>query len=204
MALTLTNLTAAITNSKVQNIAVASTVGAVVGGPMKIDNEYMVCTAVVPSFTISVRSRGNEGSAAVAHDVNAPVLFGVTGADFPAVPTGSWNILPPQTDDVLSIGQNQTITPPLKNTTYIITCPTACAITLLSGSPAQVGITLTFISNTAFSHVITYAAGFFAGVNTVATFPAKVGASLFTEVGVNGILAALGTGNDAADVAFTA
>lgn len=204
MSLTLTNLTAAITNSRVQNLAVASTSGAVVGAPMKIDNEYMVCTAVTPPNTISVRSRGNEGSAAVAHDVNAPVLFSATASDFTQVPTGSWNILPATSDDVLSIGQNQTITPPLRNTTYFITCPTACAITLASGSPAQAGVTMMFISNTPFAHVITYGAGFLGGVNTVATFPAKVGATLLTEVGLSGVVAAVGTGNDAADVVFTA
>ncbi len=207
MPLTLSSLTAAISASKVQQIPVASTTGAVANAPMKIDNEYMVCTAIVVAGSpgiVNVRSRGNEGSAAVAHDVNAPVLFSASGADWINVPTGQINLVPPTADDVLSLGQDQTVTVPTKNTTYIITKASICNLTLSSGSPAQVGTQMTFISNTAFAHVLTYAAGFLGGINTVATLPAKVGASFIVEVGVNGILTTLGSGAPAADVAFTA
>jgi len=201
MALSSTTLTAAISPTRLSNIPVASAAAVTVGQPLKIDAEFMYCVSVnLVANTVTVRMRGSDGIA-VAHDVNAIVTSSASGADWPALPAGSGGIAPPSQDDVVTLGQDQTVTVPAKNTTYLIQKGSAAAITVAGGTAAQVGVQMTFISGTAYAHALTYAGGFLAGANTVATFAAKVGASLVVEVGASGVLSAIN--NPSANVTLT-
>ncbi len=146
-----------------------------------------------------VRGRGSDGTAAVAHDILAPVSTSSVAGDFPAVPTGGVDNRPPYVDDIVAVGQNGVIAVPNKNTTFLLTKASALATTTLGApSKGQNGLRLTFTSQTAAAHVITATTLFADAVtgspHTTATFAAFIGASL-TVVADNGlwnIVAAVG------------
>lgn len=171
---------------------------------VKIDDEYMICTGVPVSGTITVRSRGSEGTVAKAHDILAIVQTSSAASDFPPTPTGSANVQPPFGDDVVTLGADTTFVAagtaassgtqplPTKNTTYIITKASASAITMITASAAQVGVRMTFVSGTANAHVITYTPGVYGDTTSsdLLTFAAKVGASCVLVVGYTGLIGA--------------
>lgn len=179
MALTQTTLTSDITAGQL-TFAVGSTTGFAAGQPILIDGEYMYCVSVPVSGTVTVRGRGSEGTAAAAHDTLANVATSATFSDFPAVPVGGVNILPPYVDDIVAVGENGTIACPNKNTTYLLTKASALASTTLAQpTTGQNGLRVTFTSQTAAAHVIT--AGMEDGTtggSTTATFTAFKGASM--------------------------
>jgi hypothetical protein len=199
MALVTTTLLAPIASNVLRNIAVGNAALFQPGIPVKIDNEYMVCVSTnVVANTITVRARGNEGTMAEPHDINAIVVTSTVGpSDFPLIPpAGNSLIDPPAADDLVTIGATgETIAVPTRNTTYVIAATSAAAITLVSGTPAQTGIQLEFVSQGAYAHTITYAAGFTTPTGTLATFTAKAGSSLLVEVGPLGVLYVVAANN---------
>lgn len=121
---------------------------------MQIDGEQMYFVELIASGTVRVRSRGANGTLAVAHDILAPVSMGAP-ADFAAYPSGGVSPRPPYVDDIVSYGEDGAIAVPNKNTTIYLTKGSAGAYTLAAPTFAQNGVRLTITSQTAFAHVIT-------------------------------------------------
>jgi len=218
MALTNTTLAAAC-DAKQNTLSITSTssgfpaVGAY-STPlqiMRVDGEDMLISTVVASGIVKVAMRGYNGTAAVPHDLLAVVSTSSAASDFLAVPTGGVSQRPPYVDDIVTLGEDTVFAAagtaatagvqpyPIKNTTYIITKASACAITLIAvgattpaPSSATMGVTMTFIAGTAQAHTVTYGPGFDGDTTTsdVATANSKVGAVLIVKVGYTGLLAA--------------
>lgn len=178
MALTATTAAAAVSIND-QSFNATSASGATVGGVARIDNEFTVITAINGTL-ISIR-RGLDGSKQVAHNLLAPVTFGLT-SDFPAPGPARLTQVDPA-DDAQSYGATGAIDPTLftaQRTTVVLTKATAAAMTIVGPSKAQDGIEVTILSATAAAHTVTYTAGFYADTTSsdVATFAAKAGASM--------------------------
>lgn len=161
MALTATTLSAALLATDTQ-ISLTSTTGFPAVGLkgqsqlMKVDNEYMYVTTVPASGSVVVRSRGADGTAAVAHSTLAYVQTSSDPADFPSFAAQATSAIPPYEPDVVTLGSNVTIACPAKDTTYLIDKATAIAITLSAPTTAQDGRVIRFIVLTAtLAHVIT-------------------------------------------------
>lgn len=188
MALNATTLSSAMTLA--DNIAiVASATGATVGQPVQIDNEWAVVIKV-SGTQITLRSRGDQGTAAVPHNAGAPVVFsdGTAGdlADLPPAKTSA--AFPGAVyDDEVAYSVSGAISVPRKNTLAILTKAGVAAMTLAAPSKADNGVVLTILSQTANAHTVTYTAGFYGDTTSsdVATFAAKAGASM-TLVAYNG------------------
>lgn len=179
---------------------------------MRVDGEDMLVVSVPASGQVRVAERGYNGTVAVPHDILAVVATTLTASDWLTNPTGSSTPRPQYVDDIVTIGEDTVfaaagtvasagIQPyPTKNTTYIITKASACAITLIAvgattpaPSSASMGVTLTFINGTAAAHTVTYGPGFNGNTTTsdVATSNSLVGASLLVRIGYTGLLSAL-------------
>lgn len=205
MAFTTTTLAAACSASELQLTCTDTTgagfpaVGAApVNQPLQIDGEIMFLVSTLSKATpgvIKVARRGSEGTYAVAHDILAPVRTSATPGDFSQPSTPAIGDITPAVDANVTLGQDQAIVPPLVSTTYYITKASAAALTITGPANAQPGTRLTFISQTAFAHTLTYTPGF--GNSTtatdVATFSATLPAVLVVEVGANGQLWAVST-----------
>jgi hypothetical protein len=157
---------------------------------MQINGEFMYHVETIASGTVRVRSRGADGTLAVAHDLLSNVSMGAPG-DFPAYPVGAEAPRPAFDDDIVSVGENGVIAVPTKNTTIYLTKATALTTTTL-GAPtqAQNGLRLTITSQTAAAHVITATAllgdAASGSPEDTATFDAFIGASM-TLVASDGI-----------------
>jgi hypothetical protein len=152
------------------------------GQPVQVDNELMFVANVLNATQVKVRMRGSDGTVAVAHDVNAPVVTSASPGDFPAVPFGQFVLHPPAMPETFSYGADGALRIPLKDAKALITKPSAGAFTLAAPSLANGTIEYVITSTTAFAHVITTVSLFDTGAagspfNT-ATFPAQLGASL--------------------------
>jgi len=198
MSLTRTSTSAAITANQITNLGITSTssgfpAAGVVGSRqlVQIDGEFMLLDQVVASGVINVLQRGYNGTAAVAHDILAPVITSASNSDFVAVGVGALDSRPPYVDDQFNVGQNGAIPVPVKNTTYLLTKATALASTTLA-APAkdQDGLRVTLTSATSAAHVImatTLLADAVSGSpHTTATYAAFIGASLTLEA-ANGV-----------------
>lgn len=195
MALTRTTLTAAITSSQL-TFGVGNTtsgfppVGTIAASqPCIIDNEAMYIVAVPVAGTITVRSRGADGTAAVAHDILAPVVTSANPQDFPPYQPGAVVQRPTTEPAVITLGQDGTIVSPAEDTIAYIAKASAAAVTLQAPSTALNGLTLLITSQTAFAHVVTATSLFNTGAGALlstATFPVQPGASL-TLVSQNGL-----------------
>jgi len=151
-----------------------------------VDSEVMytiagVCQAV--SGIIKVRSRGADGTTAVAHDILAPVVTTSTGSDWTSSQPGADTTQPPYRDAIVTVGQNGTIAVPTQNTTILLNKATALSSTTLAAPAAdQDGMRVTITSLTAAAHVITatslLADGASGSPHTTATFAAYKGATL--------------------------
>lgn len=176
-------------------------VGAISSGNqyrMLIDGEFMYIVETIAAGSVRVRSRGADGTLAVAHDINSNVSMGVPG-DFPAIPAGAVSERPAYVDDLVSVGENGVIAIPTRNTTFYLTKGSALASTTLAApTQAQNGLKLIFTSQTAFAHVITATTLIGDAVSgsphTTATFAAFVGASMTLEAsdGVWNLIANVG------------
>jgi hypothetical protein len=158
---------------------------------MQVDDEYMLIQVVPASGTVKLMQRGYNGSAAVAHDILAPVSTSSDPNDWAGVPVGEVVNRPPDFDAVRSIGENGVIPVPTQPTTYVITKATALATTTLAAPPKdQDGLRVTFTSQTAAAHVITatslLADAVTGSPHTTATFAAFIGATI-TLIADNGL-----------------
>jgi len=187
MALTNTTLAAAAAVGDT-TIKVTATTGFAVGQAIRVDNEIMAQSAAAVGTVIPVR-RGLEGSAQIAHGILADVVTGLAG-DWPSAPAGESVAVPPAPGR-RSVGVDTTFATadfPPGDTTYVITKATAAALTVGAPSKAQNGLRLTFLSATAAAHTVTSAAGFYGDTtgSDIATFAAKVGASMTIEAQAGG------------------
>tara|TARA_R110000868_G_scaffold36286_2_gene128969 strand:+ start:1320 stop:1994 length:675 start_codon:yes stop_codon:yes gene_type:complete len=216
MALTTTSLSAACSASDL-TLAITSTssgfpaVGTYASPSqvLQVDGEKMLIQVVPVSGTVKVMQRGYDRTAAAAHDILAPVYTSSNPQDFAAVATGLDSLRPTGSSQLLSIGEDLTFTAagtapvtgtslpiPSKDTTYFVTKATAAAITLISATSAQAGLTLTFVNAAAVANVITYTPGFLGDTTSsdLATSAQKVGASFSIKCGPSGLWAPLNTG----------
>jgi hypothetical protein len=191
MALTSTTLAGAISATDLA-LPVAAVTGFVVGQPVMVDSEIIGGVVSVVGSSLNVRTRGDAGSAAIAH---ANLSLVVTGpvAELPPLPN------PYAVPTRLTIDADATITvdPMAVNPiTYVIMKGSAAALILAAPTKAQNGLRVTFRSGTAFAHVITYAAGFYGDTtgSDTATWAAKIGASATFEAN-NGTWGVLALGN---------
>jgi hypothetical protein len=180
MALTATTL-AADADAQTLRFAVTSSTGATVGGFMRVDGEYMKIVAIPVTNTIDVRARGDRGGVAVAHDILAPVTFGLD-TDMVALPTAEDRPIPAKDFDLKHIGENIAALPcPVRDTVYFINKASALASTVL-GNPGkdQNGLRVTFINTTDYAAVVTVADCHdgSTGAHTTLTSPAYEGATL--------------------------
>lgn len=193
MALQSLQLSAAITASAVTWPVTSTAAFPPVGTPfvnqtVLVDSEFAVCVGVPAAGFITVRSRGTEGTVAVAHDVLANVYTTSNNADWGPIPSAVTVTIDPTDDGVVSIGQDGAIPLPLSNTVVNINKATALAGTLAAPSLVDNGLALLITSQTAAAHVITATGllrdGTTATGNTL-TFTAVAGATV-TLIAENG------------------
>lgn len=185
MALTQTSISAALSADALV-LAATSATGATVGGFAKVDGEFMVITAI-NGTAITVRSRGDQGTAAVAHKVLAPLVFGLA-TDLQSM-LGPTEVLAPVflDYDIATIGANGAIAVPSRQTVFFITKATALgSSTLANPTKDQNGLILTFTSTTAAAHVVTLVTSQdgTTGNSTTYTFAAFAGCS-FAVIATN-------------------
>jgi hypothetical protein len=152
---------------------------------MLIDGEYMWCVSVPVSGTVTVRSRGMDGTVAVAHSALAPVVTSSVASDFPPVPSASSATRPNDADFQVTMGANGAFPSftDIRPVTVNLTKATALSSTTLAApSVANDGLRLTITSQTAAAHVITATTLINDGVSgaphTTLTFAAFPGASI--------------------------
>lgn len=190
MSLTKTQLLSAISHDAL-DIPVVSSSGATVNKPMLIDHEFMVPTEVVSATLVRVRTRGDQGTQAVAHNALASVVFG-TGevGEFPDHPVAASGRIAPHFPEHVSLGVSGTVPAPGPEfqTDYAINKAGVYLGTLAAPNKAENGKRITITSTTAFAHVITATGLFKTGAATVntATFAAFAGAG-FTAVAEDGL-----------------
>jgi hypothetical protein len=177
MALTRTTIAAAV-SADTLTIPVTSATGFAAGNVLRIDNEYMMVVSVTGT-TISVRARGDLGSAAVAHNILAPATTGLL-SDLPDYPVGQVAQTDPSGQTIVTASVDGALSIPTQNTLVLVQKAGVCAMTLAAPTTAQDGVVLTILSATANAHTVTYTAGFYGDTTSsdVATFAAKVGASM--------------------------
>lgn len=188
MSLAATTLAAAAALGD-DTFSVTSATGATVGAAMRVDNEWSVVVKVTGT-AIKVRSRGDQGTACVAHNILAPVVFtSGDAADLADLPAGKTSPLVPGAmfDDVVNYAVNGAITVPRKNTLAVLTKAGVAAMTLADPGKADNGVILMIYSQTANAHTVTYTAGIYGDTTSsdVLTFAAKAGASA-TLIAING------------------
>ncbi len=164
--------------------------------PVRIDGEYMVATGQPIAGVITLRSRGDQGTRAVSHDILANVLVSAQPSDFPPIPSGNVNEIPPSEPLQQTLGEDYTFTAAeiaqwsQRARTYVITKGSACLFTLVAPTKAQDGLILRFTSQTAYAHVLTATTllgdGASGSPHTTGTFAAYVGAGLTLQAN-NGI-----------------
>lgn len=177
MALTRTTISAAV-SADALIIPVTSASGFAAGNFLRVDNEFMQVVSVSGS-NVSVRSRGDFGSAAVAHNILAPATTGLT-SDLPDFPVGQVAQVQPEGQTIVTASVDGALSIPNQNTLVLVQKAGVCAMTLAGPTAAQDGLVLTILSATANAHTVTYTAGFYGDTTAsdVATFAAKVGASM--------------------------
>jgi len=177
MALTRTTISAAV-SADALIIPVTSASGFAAGNFLRVDNEFMQVVSVSGS-NVSVRSRGDFGSAAVAHNILAPATTGLT-SDLPDFPVGQVAQVQPEGQTIVTASVDGALSIPNQNTLVLVQKAGVCAMTLAGPTAAQDGLVLTILSATANAHTVTYTAGFYGDTTSsdVATFAAKVGASM--------------------------
>lgn len=185
MAITATTLAAAVSADD-QVIKATSATGATVGGFAKFDNEFAEIIAI-NGTTIEVRRTGEQGSAVVAHNILAPLVFGLW-SDLPEL--GNTQVVPTPRlrGDLVTVGADAAIACPVRDTVFTIMKATALASsTFANPSAAQDGLVVTFTSGTEAAHVVTFVNlnDGTTGNHTTATFAAFKGCSL-TVVAVRG------------------
>jgi hypothetical protein len=129
MALSNTTLAAACAASDTQ-ITVTSATGfpavntSARSQRVQVDGEFMytidgVCQPA--TGIIKVRSRGADGTAAVAHDILAPCKTSSSGSDWSANTQGGTELLPPYRPLQITVGQDGVIPVPTQDTLIVMT-----------------------------------------------------------------------------------
>ena len=190
MSLTKTQLSADITADAL-DIPVVSSAGATVGKPVLIDHEYMAVVEVPTSTLVKVRTRGDQGTQARAHNALASVIFGTGEAgEWPDHPVAASGRIAPHfpEHETLGVSGNVPVAQNESQTDFAIAKAGVYLGTLAAPKKAENGKRLTFTSTTAFAHVITATGLFKTGAATVntATFAAFAGAG-FTVVAEDGL-----------------
>jgi hypothetical protein len=190
MAQTTTTISAAVTASDLI-IPVTLATGFTVGNYLRIDNEYMV-VEVISGTNITVRSRGDLGSGAVAHNILAVADTGLP-SDLANLPLGETTQVDPTKETIVSYSAAGAIAIPTQNTLVLLTSGTARAMTLAGPALDQDGLRMTILNADAKANTVTYTAGFYGDTTSsdVATFAAKTGASfsIIARGGTWGIVA---------------
>jgi len=176
MAQTTTTISAAVGATDL-TIPVTSATGFAAGNYLRLDNEFMVVTAV-SGTNISVRARGDKGSGAVAHNILAVANTGLD-SDLAVQPMGQASQIDPQFPTIVTYSAAGAIAIPVQNTMVVLNGGAARAMTLAAPGKDQDGLTLTVLNASAFAHTVTYTAGFYGDTTSsdVITFAAKAGAS---------------------------
>lgn len=186
MAITQTTLVAPVALGDLI-FSVTSATGFAVGNWVRIDSEYIGAVLAVNGTQISVRGRGDQGTAALPHNALALVATGLP-ADYPGVPPGITVPDAPDDEVLVEYGVSGAIAVPSMNTIAVINKAGVAVMTLAAPSKAQDGMRLTVTSLTAFAHTVTATGLFKTGAATVnlATFAAFAGVG-FSAVAVNGL-----------------
>jgi len=176
MAETTTTISAAVGATDLI-IPVTSATGFTAGNYLRLDNEFMVVTAV-SGTNISVRARGDKGSGAVAHNLLGLANTGLD-SDLAAQPLGQAAQIDPQFPTIVTYSAAAAIAIPNQNTLVVLNGGGARAMTLAGPAKDQDGLTLTVLNASAYAHTVTYTAGFYGDTTSsdVITFAAKAGAS---------------------------
>ena len=150
--------------------------------PILIDSEIMYLVIQSSSGYLTVRSRGAEGTQAMAHDALANVFTGLP-LDFGTPPAGAPGFFDPNLPAVVTIGSaTYTVGIALGDTTFIINTVGAAAITLPAPLASMNGTIYSFTSNAASAHVITATNLINSGTGTqpksTITFGATLGAGV--------------------------
>jgi hypothetical protein len=177
MALVTTTISAAVgANDPV--IPVTSATGMAAGNFLKIDNEMMQIVSV-SGTNISVRSRGDQGSAAVAHNILALCTSGLL-SDLAGNPFSQAPNVDAQLKNIVTYSVSGAIAIPNQNSIIVLDKAGVAAMTLAGPAADQDGLEVTILSATAQAHTVTYTAGFYGDTTSsdVATFAAKAGASM--------------------------
>lgn len=186
MAVTQTTLAAAIALGDLI-LPVTSATGFAAGNWVRIDSEWIGAVLAVNGTQISVRGRGDQGTAAVPHNALALVSTGLA-TDYPNTPPGVTVPEPPDEAPVAVYGVSGAITIPGVDTKIVLNKAGVAAMTLAAPSKAQDGLVLNITSNTAQAHTVTATSLLSTGSAnvSVATFAAQKGAG-FTIMAVNGL-----------------
>ena len=176
MAETTTTISAAVGATDLI-IPVTSATGFTAGNYLRLDNEFMVVTAV-SGTNISVRARGDKGTGAVAHNILGIANTGLD-SDLATQPLGQAAQIDPQFPTIVTYSAAAAIAIPNQNTLVVLNGASARAMTLAGPAKDQDGLTLTVLNGSAMAHTVTYTAGFYGDTTSsdVITFAAKVGAS---------------------------
>ena len=176
MAQTTTTISAAVGATDLI-IPVTSATGFTAGNYLRLDNEFMVVTAV-SGTNISVRARGDKGTGAVAHNILGIANTGLD-SDLAVQPLGQSTQVDPQFPTIVTYSAAAAIAIPNQNTLVVLNGASARAMTLAGPAKDQDGLTLTVLNGSAMAHTVTYTAGFYGDTTSsdVITFAAKVGAS---------------------------
>jgi len=127
MALTRTTISAAV-SADALIIPVTSASGFAAGNFLRVDNEFMQVVSVSGS-NVSVRSRGDFGSAAVAHNILAPATTGLT-SDLPDFPVGQVAQVDPNGQTIVTASVDGALSIPNQNTLVLVQKAGVCAMTL--------------------------------------------------------------------------
>lgn len=182
MALTNTTISAAIGASDL-TFNVTSTSSFSLGKVLQLEQEFLGPITAINGTAVSVQRRGINGSAAVAHNILAPLsLFGLN-TDFMTIAPGNLVEIPPTTDTLTTYGADGAITLPNKDTTIFITKATAAALTLADPTVTMNGIKVLVQAQTAAAHTVSNSAG--SGYNgsgasaDIATYGGGIGDSMY-------------------------
>lgn len=208
MAFEVLSLGAAITANQITNVPLTHVSGPVllpalsavppsVGVPILLDGEFTFVVSQTAAGVFTLRGRGSEGTAAVAHDVLTNVYASLTN-DFGNPQPGTVVTIDPAEDLPIAIGQDGTIPQSGANSIYNINKASALAGVLAAPLVSDNGVALVFVSLTAFAHVIASSALFLDGTagtpKSTITLAANRGATI-TLVAENGFWAVSANNN---------
>ncbi len=181
MALVNTTISAAIGATDL-TFSVTSTSSYSLGKICQLDQEFLGPITAINGTAVTFLRRGINGTAAVAHNILAPISLFNLNSDFLTIAPGNLVEIPPTTDAMVTYGANGAIALPNKDTTVMLTKATAATMTLADPTVPMNGIKMIITSQTAAAHTVSNSAG--SGFNgsgasaDIATFGGGIGDSL--------------------------